>query len=90
MILPEYKYQNSGLQITCPIIVLTQIIDDLKNEVEKLELTSENCYLDKLNKVLSSLKRRFNQRRVILRGEQFMFNMNVFIKGFERTTIKLC
>ena len=33
MILPEYKYQNSGLQITCPIIVLTQIIDDLKNEV---------------------------------------------------------
>ncbi len=58
MILPEYKYQNSGLQITCPIIVLTQIIDDLKNEVEKLELTSENCYLDILNKVLSSLKKK--------------------------------
>ena len=58
MILPEYKYQNSGLQITCPIIVLTQIIDDIKNEVEKLELTSENCYLDILNKVLSSLKKK--------------------------------
>ena len=58
MILPEYKYQNSGLQITCPIIVLTQIIDDLKNEVEKLELTYENCYLDILNKVLSSLKKK--------------------------------
>ena len=58
MILPEYKYQNSGLQITCPIIVLTQIIDDLKNEVEKLELTSENCYLVILNKVLSSLKKK--------------------------------
>ena len=58
MILPECKYQNSGLQITFPIIVLTQIIDDLKNEVEKLELTSENCYLDILNKVLSSLKKK--------------------------------
>ena len=58
MILPEYKYQNSGLQITFPIIVLTQIIDDLKNEVEKLELTSENCSLDILNKVLSSLKKK--------------------------------
>ena len=58
MILPEYKYQNSGLQITFSIIVLTQIIDDLKNEVEKLELTSENCYLDILNKVLSSLKKK--------------------------------
>ena len=58
MILPEYKYQNSGLQITCPIIVLTQIIDDLKKEVEKLGLTSENCYMDILNKVLSSLKKK--------------------------------
>ena len=57
MILPEYKYQNSGLQITCPIIVLTQIIDDLKKEVEKL-LTSENCYMDILNKVFSSLKKK--------------------------------
>ena len=57
MILPEYKYQNSGLQITCPIIVLTQIIDDLKNEVEKLELTSENYYMDIMNKVFSSLKK---------------------------------
>ena len=52
------QISKSGLQITCPIIVLTQIIDDLKNEVEKLELTSENCYLDILNKVLSSLKKK--------------------------------
>lgn len=54
--LPKYEYQNSGLQITCPAVDLTQISDDLKNEVEKLEPTSENCYMHTLNNVLSSLK----------------------------------
>lgn len=61
---PEYKYQNSGLQITCPEVDLTPISNDIKKEIEELSPTLKDGQMPILNNVLSSLKKNFSQRRV--------------------------
>ena len=56
-VLPEYKYQNNGLQITCPAVHLTKSIDELKKEIEKLSPTLKESLMPELNNLLSSLKK---------------------------------
>ena len=58
MMVGEYKFRISGLQITCPAVNLTQISDDLKKEIEELSPTLKDTQMPKLNNALSSLRKK--------------------------------
>lgn len=54
--IPEYTYENGGLQIICPAVEFEQVSASIKKELEKLDPCFGEAYMPITDNILKNLK----------------------------------